>query len=380
MVKKMLETSIAIAEVVKNIKPDVIPVYPITPQTHIIEHLSELINNGELDSKMLYVESEHSALSALIGSVLGGARTFTSTSSQGLFLMYENLPIVSGMNLPAVMVVANRSVSAPLSIWNDHSDAMSARDQGWIQIYCESSQETIDEIIKVYKLSEHPEIQTPVMVNIDGFTLTHLYEPVDIPSSKEISSFLPPFKPLNRMDTSNPKSFGNVGVPSVYMDFKLQRHLDMLKVLDIYPQIDKEFKEKFGRSYGNGFLETYKMEDADYAIMMMGSTVGTGRVVVDKLRSKGKKVGLIKLRMYRPFPYDALDDVTKNLKALAIIDRHISTGYRGPVYTDYKAATKHSFPVLSYIAGLGGREISEKHLIRVFEDLEKGEERGDWLL
>ncbi len=380
MVKKMLETSIAIAEVVKNIKPDVIPAYPITPQTHIIEHLSELINDGELDSKMLYVESEHSALSALLGAGLGGARTFTSTSSQGLFLMYEILPIVSGMNIPSVMVVANRSVSAPLSIWNDHSDTISARDQGWIQIYCESAQEVVDEIIKAYKLSEHSEIQTPVMVNIDGFTLTHLYEPVDIPSSSEIKKFLPSYKPSVFMDSANPKSFGNVGVPGVYMDFKLQRHLDCLKAIDIIPQIEDEFEKQFKRRYGNGLVEGYKMEDAEYAVMMMGSTIGTARVVVDNLRKKGKKVGIVKLRTYRPFPYDAIDELTKKLKGLAVIDRHISTGYRGPVFTDYKASTKHSFPILSYIAGLGGREISQKHIERIFEELEKKKERGDWLL
>ncbi len=380
MTKRVIEASHAIAIGAKLTRPDVIPMYPITPQTHVVEDLAQFINNGEMKCAMIDVESEHSAASAFLGSIAAGSRTFTATSSQGLLLMYEVLPIVSGMRLPGVMAVANRAVSAPISIWNDHSDAVSARDQGWIQLWVESSQEALDTVIQGVKISEDKGVMLPLMVCFDGFTLSHVFEQVDVPDQKTVDKFLPKFSLKHKLDIKNPKTFGPIGFPNSYMYFKKQQQDAMITSLDVIKKVNKDFKKSFGRSYGSGLLDLYKMGDADYAVLGMGTLCGTARVTIDKLRKQGKKVGMIKVRSLRPFPEKELQVAVKNLKALAVIDRHISLGQEGPLVTDVRSAIYcNDLTVNGYIAGLGGMDITVKLFEKVFSDLEKGKQNGSWL-
>jgi len=378
--KKVIEASHAIAIGARLCRPAVIPMYPITPQTHVVEQLAEFINNGEMDCAMLDVESEHSAASAVIGIVAAGSRAFTATSSQGLALMYEVLPIISGMRLPAVMAVANRALSAPISIWNDHSDAVSARDQGWIQLWVESSQEALDAVIQGYRISEDKDVFMPLMVCFDGFTLSHLFEPVDVPLQPAVDKFLPKFKPLYKLDVRKPMTFGPIGFPNSFMHFKKQQQEAMLNSISVIKKVNREFKKAFGRAYGDGLLDLYKMQGADYAVIGMGTLCGTARVAIDRLRKKGKRVGLIRVRSLRPFPEKELQSAVKNLKAAAVIDRHISLGQEGPLFTDVRNAIYcNDISINSYIAGLGGRDITVNHFEKVFNDLEKGKQRGEWL-
>ena len=377
--KKVVEASIAVANAVKLCRPDVCPMYPITPSTHIPEKISEFVNNGELNTQMIDVESEHSAMSAAIGASASGSRTFTATSSQGFALMFEMLPIASGMRLPIVMAVANRALSAPINIWNDHSDALSARDQGWIQLWVESSQEVFDTVIQAYKIAEDKKILLPTMVNLDGFTLTHLFEPIDEPSQKTVDSFLPKYKPVHFLDVKNPKSFGPIGFPNSFMKFKEMQQKAMEASLPLIKKTNSDFKSAFGRGYGNGLVELYKMNDAKFAVLCQGTICGTGKAAVDALRAKGKKVGLIKLKCLRPFPVKDLQNAVKGLKGLAVIDRHISLGYEGALYSDVKSAVDSKAKILNYIAGLGGSDVSMKHFASVFDDLIKGRPKGRWL-
>jgi len=378
--KRVEEASLAIATAVKLCRVQVCPMYPITPSTHVPERISEYVADGELDAAMLDVESEHSAASAFLGAVATGSRAFTTTSSQGLALMYEILPIISGMRLPGVMAVANRAMSAPINIWNDHSDAVSARDQGWIQLWVESSQEALDTVIQGYKISEDRNVMMPLMVCFDGFTLSHMFEPVDVPEQKKVDGFLPKFRPLHVLDPKHPKTFGPIGFPDTFMELKKQQHDAMLNALEVIKKTNLAFKKSFGRAYGSGLIDLYKMKDAEYAVIGMGTLCGTARVAVDKLREQGKKVGLIKLRSLRPFPEKELQAAIRNLKALAVIDRHISLGQEGPLFTDVRSAIYcNDITVNSYIAGLGGRDITVKHFESVFSDLELGKQAGRWL-
>jgi pyruvate ferredoxin oxidoreductase alpha subunit len=380
MTKTVVEASHAIAIGAKLCKPDVIPMYPITPQTHVVEDLAEFINNGEMRCAMVDVESEHSAASAMLGVVAAGSRCFTATSSQGLALMFEILPIISGMRLPGVMAVANRALSAPISIWNDHSDAVSARDQGWIQLWVESSQEALDAVIQGFKISEDKSVQMPLMVCFDGFTLSHVFEPVDVPSQQKVNAFLPEFKASHVLNPKKPLTMGPIGFPNSFMKFKEQQQEAMANSIDVIKKANKEFATAFGRKYGSGLVDLYKMNDAEYAVMGMGTLCGTARVAVDKLRKQGKKVGLIRLRSLRPFPEKELQLAIKNLKALGIIDRHISLGQEGPLFTDVRSAVYcNDISINSYIAGLGGKDITVKHFEKVFSDLEKGKQKGEWL-
>ncbi|MEK6958677.1 MAG: pyruvate ferredoxin oxidoreductase [archaeon] len=377
--KRVMSGSEAIANAVKLCKPAVLPMYPITPSTLVPEKLSEYVANGELKAEMIYVESEHSAASALYGAYTAGVRSFTATASQGLALMYEILPIISGSRLPAVMMVANRALSAPLNIWNDHSDAMSAKDQGWIQLYCENAQEAFDTTLMAYRIAENEGVLLPVMVCVDGFVLTHMYEPVQIEDADKVSAFVGEYKPHNFLDTSNPKTFGAFAQPNTYFEFKEAQQKAMMNSLDIIKEMNVEFAKKFGRSYGNGLLELIDMKDAEYAIMVAGTTVGTAREVVDELRAKGKKVGIIKIKSIRPFPVDDLKNATRKLKGLGVIDRHISIGYEGPLCTDTRAVLAgEKVKISGFIAGLGGRDIDRTRIRDAFDLVMKGKE-GKWL-
>ncbi len=380
MTKKVEEASLAIATAVKLSRVQVCPMYPITPSTHVPEKIAEYIANGEFDATLIDVESEHSAASAFLGSVATGCRTFTATASQGLALMYEILPIISGMRFPGVMAVANRALSAPISIWNDHSDAVSTRDQGWIQLWVESSQEALDTIIQGFLISEDSKVQLPLMVNFDGFTLSHVFEPVDIPSQAEVDKFLPKFKPVFKLDVKKPMTFGPIGFPDSFMHFKKQQQNAMINALEVVKKANSSFKKSFGRSYGDGLLDLYKMTGAEYAVIGMGTLCGTAKVAIDKLRKEGKKVGLIRIRCLRPFPEKELQNAIKNLKAVAVLDRHISLGQEGPLFTDIRSAIYcNDITINSYIAGLGGMDITVSHFEKVFKDLAQGKQKGEWL-
>jgi pyruvate ferredoxin oxidoreductase alpha subunit len=377
--KNVMSGSEAIAEAVKLCKPKVLPMYPITPSTLVPERLSDFVFDGDLKAEMIHVESEHSAASALFGAYATGVRAFTASASNGIALMHEILPIISASRFPAVMSVANRTISGPINIWNDHSDAMSERDQGWIQFYCESSQEAFDTIIMAYKIAEKESISLPVMVCIDGFSLSHVYEPLQIEEQKDVDSFLPAYKPKNYLDTKNPKSFGPIAFPNSFFEFHEQENDAMKEALKEIPLVHKEFEKKFKRKYGNGLIELIEMKDATHAIVANGTSVGTARIVVEELRKKGKKVGLIKLKTFRPFPAEEIKKAVKNLKALGVIDRHASLGSEGAVTLDVKAALKdEKVKVEGFISGLGGRDIDKKRLEKVFETLEKGG-KGFWL-
>ncbi len=377
--KQVIEASEAVALGVKMANPAVIGMYPITPQTHIVERLADYINDGELNSEMICVESEHSAISACIGASATGVRTFTSSASQGLALMHEILFITSGMRLPVVMAVANRSLSAPINIWNDHQDAVSSRDAGWIQLYVDSSQEAIDTIIQAYKIAENHKILLPVMVCLDGFTLSHVWEPVNVMEQKEVDDFLPKFSPLFKLDPAKPVTMGPIGYPNAFMSFRKSQQEAMDEAIKVIEDVNREFKRKFGRGYGNGLVDAYKVDDAKYALVAMGTVCSTARGVVDKMRREGKKVGIIKIKSLRPFPIESILHETKNLKGIAVIDRAISPGNSPPLFNEISSCLKDKdIIVKSYVAGLGGRDVTEEIIEKALVNIEIGKET-DWL-
>jgi len=358
-----MEVSIAMAEAVKLANVDCISAYPITPQTHIVEHLSELVAEGELDAEFIPVESEHSALSVCAGTSAVGARTFTATSSQGLALMHEILFIVSGMRLPIVMALANRALSAPLSIWNDHSDVMASRDCGWIQIFTENGQEVFDQTLCAFKIAEDPRVLTPTIVNLDGFTLSHVVEPHILVSKEDVDRFLPPYKPLYTLHPDKPITMGAFAMPEIYSEAKKAQDIIVRNSYHVIVEVWKDWGKLTGRNYAP--LETYRMEGAKIALLVMGSFCEIAMEAVDRMREKGIPVGLLKLRLWRPFPFDDIRKAMKGLETLVILDRAISVGgIGGPVCSEIKSAlygqTKRP-KVFSFIAGLGGRDVPPEH-------------------
>jgi pyruvate ferredoxin oxidoreductase alpha subunit len=365
--KQIQEASRAIAEAVKLCRPKVIPLYPITPQTHNVEAITEQVNNGELDATTIPVESEHSAMSAAIGSSATGARTYTATSSQGLALMNEVVFIAAGMRLPIVMMVANRALSAPINIWNDHQDEISVRDAGWIQFFVESAQEAVDTIIQSFKISEHNEVLLPSMMGVDGFTLTHVFENVDMPSQKEVDNFLPKINLPFTLDPKKPVTMGPVGGPEYYMEIRKTNQDAILNSKKIIKQVHEEYKKKFGRGYGDGTIDCYKTKDADKIIVAMGTIVGTSRVVVDELRQQGQKVGLMKVRLFRPFPAEEIVKALEGTKDVIILDRNISLGNQGALFDEIRSCMHGKKPnIKGYIVGLGGRDVTKDHIKKAF--------------
>lgn len=371
--KAFLSANEAAAHGVRLANPAVIAAYPITPQTTLVEKLADFIANGELDSTYMMVESEHSAMAASLGSSMMGARTFTASSSQGLLYMCEMLHYTSGARHPVVMADANRSTATPWNIYGDHRDAMAMRDSGFIQLYVESGQEALDTMIQAFKLAEDPEVMIPVMVNLDGFTLTHTYDNVDIPDQEEVNEFLPPFVTTNKMDPADPKCLCATIGPAFHTEGRMQQCEAFEAAKKKIAEIDAEFAKKFGRTYG-GMYEEYMCDDADYVIVALGSSAGTVRTTVKELREQGKKVGLIKLRSFRPFPKEFFASIAGKFKALGVIDKSISFGYDGTVYGDVKssfyggasAATKTA----DFICGLGGRDISRDQVAEMYQILE----------
>lgn len=374
-----MEVSIAAAEAVALADVDVIAAYPITPQTHVVEHLSELVASGHLDAEFIPVESEHSAMSTCVGSSAAGARTFTSTSSQGYALMAEICYIVASLRLPIVMVTANRALSAPINIWNDHADLMMARDTGWIQTIAENGQEVVDLIIHAFKVAEDHRVLLPLMVNMDGFILSHMIEPIMMPSQEEVNKYLPPFKPKLRLDPKNPVTIGPVGMPDVYTEAK-KAHDEVLKDSKaVVVEAWKDFGDQFGRYYNP--VETYKTEDAEVILITMGSISETAMTAIDAMREAGKKAGLVRIRLWRPFPVDELFNAVKGAGALAVVDRAINlNGVCGPVCGEIKSVLydRGAHPYIkNFIAGLGGRDVTVENFAEMVDKVAASAANGD---
>jgi pyruvate ferredoxin oxidoreductase alpha subunit len=364
---KVVEGSYAVAHAVMCCRPDVISAYPITPQTHIVENLSQMVANGELESEFLTVDSEFSALSVLVGVCAAGGRGYSSTTSQGLALMNEVLYNVSGMRMPVVMNVANRAMGAPLNIWNDQQDSIGARDVGWLQIYAENVQEAVDATLQAYKIAEDDQIRTPAMVCMDGFILTHVYEPVELLDKERAREFLPDYRPADILDPARPKTFGAFADPSTYTEFRYQQFEAQLKAQDKIEKVAREFEETFGRYYG-GLLDGYFLDDAEIVIVTLGSVIGTIKDAIDEMRSDGIKVGLLKVRCYRPFPVQALRKALKNADVIAVIEKDVAIGGEAGLVTDLKAAFYNSnikVPIIGFAAGLGGRDITLKDIKKI---------------
>jgi pyruvate ferredoxin oxidoreductase alpha subunit len=361
----------AVAYGARLCRPHVIAVYPITPQTIVVEKIAEFVANNEMTCEYIHVESEHSAMCAAMGASLVGARAFTATSSQGLAYMHEMLHYVSGSRFPIVMMNANRTLAAPWNIFGDQRDSLSQRDTGWIQAYVENGQEALDMIIQAYALAEDDRVYTPVMVNLDGFVNTHTFELVHIPTQEEVDAFLPPFKSKNAVDFHHPRSFCMTASTEWNMEFRYQQQEAMDRAKGVIAEVDKRFGDHFGRYYG-GMVEEIRCEDAEVVLVGMGSVVGTSRIVVDRLREKGLKVGLVKLRFYRPFPREYFKGLSGRVKAMGVIDRDISFGYEGAVASDIKSALASAGvvpKVINYIAGIAGRDITKENIEGMYDKL-----------
>jgi pyruvate ferredoxin oxidoreductase alpha subunit len=355
-----IEVSVAIGEMVKMANADVIAAYPITPQTHIVEHLAELVADGELDAEYIPVESEHSAMSACLGAAAAGARTFTATAGQGLELMHEVLYVASSMRLPVVMAVVNRALSAPLSVWGDHSDAMACRDTGWIQIFVENGQEVVDNILCAFRIAEDQKVLLPVMVHLDGFHLSHVIEPILLPEQDEVDGFLPANNYPLPLNPAKPVSMGDFGPPFIYTETKWAQEVNLKQSRETILKVWQEFGNTFKRYYHP--VECYRCEDAKVLLLTMGSFSETAMTAIDKMREEGKNIGLLKLRLWRPFPFAEIRQAVKNTEVLIILDRALSFGGpSGPVCSEIKAAlyNQDNRPkIVSFIGGLGGRDIT----------------------
>ncbi|OHD69258.1 MAG: pyruvate ferredoxin oxidoreductase [Spirochaetes bacterium RBG_16_49_21] len=368
--KKGIEVSIALSESVKLCRFEAISAYPITPQTHIVEHLSELVAEGELAAEFITIESEHSALSACIGASAAGARTFTSTSSQGLELMHEILFIASGLRMPIVMAVANRALSAPLSIWNDHGDVMAARDAGWIQIFCENGQEAVDSIIIATRFAEDRRVLLPVMVNLDGFILSHVVEPIEFPAQESVDAFLPSYDPLYTLHPDRPLTMGAYALPELYTEARYAQENALINSKDVINEVMGEFGKKFGREYR--VVESYNCEKADTVFVAMGSMNENIMTAIDELKSRGKEAGLVKIRLFRPFPSEELAEVLSGKKRIIVIDRAMPGGaMNGPVFSEISSLAKIRGldAILSnFILGLGGRDVVPEAFIDIYNE------------
>jgi pyruvate/2-oxoacid:ferredoxin oxidoreductase alpha subunit len=375
----MIESGNAAAALgVKLAKVQVIAAYPITPQTPLTEKLSELIEGGEMDAQYIPVESEHSALAVCIAASSTGARTFTATSANGLLYMHEQIHWAAGARLPIVMCVANRGVGAPWTVWNDHQDSMSQRDTGWIQLYVCDHQQIIDSVIKAFRLAE--EVSIPAMVCYDGYLLSHTHMPFEIPDQDRVDTFLPPYRPLYSLKPESPANLNTVTLPDVradghggifpgYMEIRCSLQEDMRRAIHVTAQVDKNFKDVFGRG-GNPYLESYRCDDASFIAVSLGSLAYHLRDVVDTLREEGIKVGGMGIQLYRPFPDEAIAEVLKDAQGVIVFEKAVSYGYQGPLCADIKSVLyEHGFGgankpfVNNYILGLGGREIKTRDLL-----------------
>jgi pyruvate ferredoxin oxidoreductase alpha subunit len=370
---ELIEGSLAVAEAVRLCRPQIIAAYPITPQTHIVEALADMVANCKLDADYITVESEFSALSACLGASAAGSRTYSATTSQGLALMFEVCFNVAGMRLPIVMTIANRALGAPLSIWNDQQDSISLRDSGWLQFYAEDNQEATDLHYIAYRVCEDPSVLLPAFVCFDGFILSHTYEPVEQLTQADVDKYLPAFAPKERLDAADPISFGMYATPEYYHEFRYAHDKALKDSQAIIEKAGKEFAKLFGRDY-SAMVEGYHLEDAETVLVAMGSICGTTKDAIDEMRAEGKKVGLLKIRVFRPFPSGDLAKALARAKRVAVLDKNISLGSKGAVALEVKDALYGSgIPVYGYIIGLGGRDVRKKDIKEIVALAEKGQ-------
>ena len=381
VMKRVLEGSHAVAEAVRLANVQVVSAYPITPQTHIVEHISEYCATGKLDARFIRVESEHSAMAALIGAATAGVRTFTSTSSQGLALMHELLHWAAGARLPIVMAEVNRALAPAWNIWTDQTDSLSQRDTGWIQLYCEDSQEVFDTTLQAFYIAES--VNLPVMIVLDAFYLSHTYEPVDIPGQEEVDRFLPPFQPRFQMDVENPCAFNQLAPPGVYMEMRYNMESAMEETFNCFEKVEAAFSRVLGRRYGA--VEAVQCEDAEIVFITSGTVTGTCRYVIEKLRKQGEKAGLLKIKMFRPFPIEAIRRLIASVGKVAVIDRNFSFG-AGGIFAQEVRAALCNMPqrpvVFGYVVGLGGRDITPdvlEDIYRYTKENEIPEQENQWI-
>ncbi len=378
---RVMEGSKAVAEAVKLCRPDVISAYPITPQTHIVENLSQMVADGEIVAEYVRVESEHSAASVVLGASATGARAYTATTSQGFLLMIEVLYNIAGLRLPIVLTCVNRAVSAPLSIHNDVQDSTAARDTGFIQLYAEDNQEAADLHYQAYKIGEDHRVLLPVLIGMDGFILTHSFEPISLPSQEEVDSFLPPFKPLYYLTTRAPATFGTKTDPEFYMEARFQLQDAMQKSKAVIKEVAREFADRFGRFSGD-LIEKYQVEDADIIFISLGSLVSTLKAMALELRAQGKKVGVLKIRSFRPFPEEEVVEAVAHARQLIVIEKDISLGSTGILAQEVAAAFygQPKVPCLaSFVAGLGGRDVTRNTILSALEKAEAAQVRAEFL-
>ncbi|WMJ76550.1 MULTISPECIES: phenylglyoxylate dehydrogenase [unclassified Sedimentibacter] len=370
-------------------KPDVVAAYPITPQTPLVQHFSQYVADGVMDSTIVEPESEHSAMSVLTGASLAGARTFTATSSQGLALMYEPYFRASTMRLPIVMNIVNREMISPQSVWGGPQDSLTVRDAGWIQIYVEDNQEILDMTIQAFKIAENNDVLLPINICYDGFYLSHMTEGVEVPLQEEVNAFLPPYKPTHvKLDPETPMAVDPL-TPGNYLQYYRELHMAAMdNAKRVIKEVNDEFAKKFGRDYF-GLVEPYRMEDAEYVLVTLGSLTGSARIAVDLAREKGVKCGLIKIRSLRPFPVDEVNEFLKNAKAIGVIDRNVSFGWHtGIVYQEIKSAISSldPIPTVPFIGGLGGEDLTTNLMVEALDSVIKAgenkqlENRAHWLI
>ena len=377
--RKFISGNDAVAEAVRLACPQVISAYPITPQTTVVERLSEFVETGSLDAEFVHVESEHSALSVAMGASLAGVRTFTATSSQGLLYMAEVLVYASGGRFPIVMMNANRSLALPWNIYGDQRDSVSQLDSGWIQAYAENAQEALDMTLIAFYVAEHPSVSLPFMVNLDGFQLTHTYEVADIPAPEEANAFLPPYETENRIDFDHPRNFGFSAGPEWNAGFHKAHHEAAIRVRDVVNEAEAKFAEVFGRRYG-GLVDAYRCEDAEYILVSLGCVSGLCREAADSLRNEGVRAGFLRLRFLRPFPDTEILDAVKGAKAIAVLEKDISFGSKGTVCVNVESAIAGlGVATLNAIGGLGGADIGLERIREVFLCLRGGKRGIVWL-
>ncbi len=367
---KQIEGSRAVAEAIAMCRPEVICAYPISPQTHIVEALGEMVKSGNLSPcEFINVESEFAAMSVAIGASATGARAYTATASQGLLFMVEAVYNASGLGLPIVMTVANRAIGAPINIWNDHSDSLSQRDSGWMQLFAETNQEALDLHIQAFRLAE--ELSLPVMVCMDGFILTHAYERVDLPTQQQVDTYLPPYEPRQVLDPREPVSIGAMVGPEAFMEVRYLAHAKQMQALERIPQLAAEFKQIFGRDTG-GLTHTYRAEDAETMVVAMGSVLGTIKDTIDEMRDDGHKIGVLGITSFRPFPLAQVRAALHNAKRVVVLEKSLAVGIGGILSTDVRMALSgiqlHGYTV---VAGLGGRAITRKSLHKLFREAEQ---------
>ena len=363
----------ATAMAMRQINPDVCAAYPITPATEIMQIFASYVADGLVDTELVTVESEHSAMSASIGAAAAGARAMTATSSQGLALMWEMLYIAAGLRLPIVMPMVNRALSAPINIHCDHSDSMGTRDSGWTQIFSENAQEVYDNIIQAVRIAEHPDVLLPAMVTLDGFIISHAMEPVDVYDDEKVRSFVGPYKAkYSLLDVDHPITVGAIDLTDYYFEHRRSMVEPILRhVHRVVEEVAADFERQFGRKYG--LFEEYRMADAEVAIVALGSTAGTAKVVIDQLRGKGVKAGMVNIRIFRPFPYTQIAEALSRVQAVAVLDRSDGlAGMGGPVFGEIRSALYDSEKrpiIVDYVYGLGGRDITLNHIESVYNDL-----------